>query len=90
MTKVVEVHAPESYAKAAKDMNWCAAMEEKMQALDANDTWDLVDPPQHCKPVGYKWVYKVKYNANGVAKMLACLCYLSGIAWVLDRGERLR
>ena len=40
-------------------------MEEEMRALDANDTWDLVDPPRHCKPIGCKWVYKVKYNADG-------------------------
>ena len=35
-----------------------------MQALDANDTWDLVDPPRHCQPIGYKWVYKKKYNID--------------------------
>ena len=40
-------------------------MEEEMRALDSNETWDLVDPPRHCKPIGCKWVYKVKYNADG-------------------------
>ena len=64
MTKVAEVREPESYAEAAKDSNWCAAMEEEMRALDANETWDLVDPPRHCKAIGCKWVYKVKYNAD--------------------------
>ena len=62
MTKVAEVFQPESYAKAAKDANWRAAMEEEMQALDANNTWDLVDPPRHCKPIGCIWVYTTKYN----------------------------
>ena len=64
MTKVTEVREPESYAKAAKYVNWCAVMEEELWARDANDTWDLVDPLQHCKPVGCKWVYKVKNNAD--------------------------
>ena len=36
-----------------------------MRALDANDTWDLADPPQHCKPIRCKWVYKIQYNVNG-------------------------
>ena len=36
-----------------------------MRALDANDTWELVDPLHHSKLIGCKWVYKVKYNADG-------------------------
>ena len=64
MSKVAEVREPESYAEATKDANWRAAMKEEMWALDANETWDLVDPPRHCKPIGCKWVYKVKYNAD--------------------------
>ena len=63
--KVAEVHEPESYAETAKDANWCAAMEEELRAVDVNDTWDLVDPPRHYKPIGCKWVYKVKYNVDG-------------------------
>ena len=45
MTIVAEVCEPESYAKAAKYAHWRAAMEEEIRALDANDTWDMVDPP---------------------------------------------
>ena len=33
MTHVAEVREPESYAKAAKDANWRAVMEEEMHAL---------------------------------------------------------
>ena len=40
MTKVAEVREPESYAEAAKDAKWRAAMEEEMRALDANETWE--------------------------------------------------
>ena len=56
---------PESYTKVAKDANWHAAMEEEMQALYANDTWDLVDAPKGVKLIGCKWVYKTKYNVDG-------------------------
>ena len=42
MTLVAEVREPESYAEAAKDANWRAAMEEEMHALVENETWDLV------------------------------------------------
>ena len=49
----------------AKDANWSVSMEEEMRALDANDTWDLVDPPRHYKPIMCKWVYKIKDNVDG-------------------------
>ena len=64
MTKVGEVRESESYTKAAKDTNWHAATEEEMQALDANNTWDLVNAQKGVKAIGCKWVYKTKYNAD--------------------------
>ena len=36
-----------------------------MATLDANETWDLVPLPKGKNVIGYKWVYKVKHNANG-------------------------
>ena len=30
-----------------------------------NHTWKLVDCPPNVKPIGCKWVYRVKYNQNG-------------------------
>ena len=59
------MHEPESYAEAAKDANWHAAMEEEMHALAENETWDLVDAPKGVKPNRFRWVYKVKYNIDG-------------------------
>ena len=56
---------PESYAEAAKDANWRAAMEEDMHALAENETWDLVDAPKCMKPIECRWVDKVKYNTDG-------------------------
>ena len=37
--KVAEVRELESYAKAAKDANWRAAMEDEMWGLYADDKW---------------------------------------------------
>ena len=65
MVKITAMREPESYAEAAKDLNWQKAMEEEMHALTENETWDLVDVPNGMKWIGCRWVYKVKYNTDG-------------------------
>eukprot|EP00253_Pinus_taeda_P024919 PITA_24919 len=40
-------------------------MQKEYDALIKNGTWKLVDPPLGTKPIGYKWVYKNKYKADG-------------------------
>lgn len=37
-----------------------------MAALQKNDTWEIVPLPKCKKTTGYKWVYFVKLNANGI------------------------
>jgi len=39
-------------------------MQEEIQALEANNTWLIVPLPPHKKPIGCKWVYKVKFTAD--------------------------
>jgi len=40
-------------------------MLEEMTAVEENLTWELVDPPAGCRPIGLKWVFKVKRNERG-------------------------
>ena len=44
---------------------WLEAVEKKMTSLQDNDVWELVEPPNNRKPVGSKWVFKAKTNADG-------------------------
>jgi len=37
----------------------------EMDALDENNTWELVPLLIGKKPVGWKWVYIEKYKVNG-------------------------
>ncbi|KAL0420389.1 UNVERIFIED_CONTAM: Retrovirus-related Pol polyprotein from transposon RE2 [Sesamum latifolium] len=41
------------------------AMKSKMDSMNSNKVWTLVDPPKGVKPVGCKWVYKRKLGAYG-------------------------
>jgi len=59
------VREPLTYSKAASQPVWQEAMQKEFAALDANGTWDLVPLTVHKKPISCKWVFKVKYKADG-------------------------
>jgi hypothetical protein len=40
-------------------------MKLKLEALAKNCTWQIVELPPHTKPIGCRWVYKVKHKADG-------------------------
>ena len=40
-------------------------MEAEHESLMKNQTWDLIVLPSGKKPIGCKWVYKVKYKEDG-------------------------
>jgi hypothetical protein len=40
-------------------------MEAEHESLMKNQTWDLTALPSGKKPIGCKWVYKVKYKEDG-------------------------
>ena len=40
-------------------------MKVEMDTLEKNKTWEVVDLPRENKPVGCKWVFSVKYKADG-------------------------
>jgi hypothetical protein len=44
---------------------WKEAMEDEMRSMSNNKVWDLEEIPKGAKLVGFKWVYKVKYDSEG-------------------------
>ena len=59
------VAIPNSVQEALADPRWKAAMNEEMKSLQKNETWELVECPSGKKPVGCRWIYTVKYKADG-------------------------
>ena len=43
---------------------WMMAMQEKIEVLQKNNAWDLVSLSQGRKPIGNKWVFKIKRNGD--------------------------
>lgn len=46
--------------------SWLAAMEEEMESLRKNQTWELVPLPIGKKAIGCKWVYKKKEDPSNL------------------------
>ncbi|PRQ35290.1 putative RNA-directed DNA polymerase [Rosa chinensis] len=59
------VSIPSNVQDALTDPKWTKAMNEEMEALQKNATWELVPMPVGKKTVGCRWVFTVKLNADG-------------------------
>lgn len=56
---------PTSYVEASRHDCWIKAMQAELHALQMNHTWTLTTLPPHKTAIGCRWVYKIKYNADG-------------------------
>ena len=65
MAKVNEYTEPTDFEDASQKPKWKNAMKEEIDALQKNDTWELVPKMTGQKVIGCKWVYKTKFNSDG-------------------------
>ncbi|GAA0149006.1 transmembrane signal receptor [Lithospermum erythrorhizon] len=52
LANVSNMQEPVSYSQAKNLVEWVQAMTEELQALQRNNTWDIVDLPHGKKPIG--------------------------------------
>jgi hypothetical protein len=55
---------PKFYHEAVVFGHWRDAMSVEISALEANKIWVVCDLPPNKRPIGCKWVYKVKFKAD--------------------------
>ena len=65
VNQLSSIAIPNSVQEALVDPRWKAVMNEEMKSLQKNETWELVECPPGKKPVGCRWIYTVKYKADG-------------------------
>lgn len=56
---------PRSFAEAEGDAAWRAAMQQEMDAVERNRTWELADIPAGHHAITLKWVFKLKKDEAG-------------------------
>src|SRR5438270_1075425 len=57
---------------------WKEAIDSEIQSILQNHTWELVDLPSGCKPLGSKWIFKRKMKADGTIKKYKARLVIKG------------
>jgi hypothetical protein len=75
--KLMSTGEPCTFAEAEQDAAWQAVMQEEIDSVKRNQTWELTDLPQGHRANTLKWVYKLKRNEAGEivkhkARLVAC------------------
>ncbi|KAD4585600.1 hypothetical protein E3N88_23201 [Mikania micrantha] len=58
---------PQTYREAvtsSEGPQWKEAIKNEIDSILQNHTWELLDLPSGCKPLGYRWIFKRKKKAD--------------------------
>ena len=56
---------PKKFTEASKSDEWVKSMNEELDQIEKNETWELVPRPKDKNIVGTKRVFKKKFNQDG-------------------------
>lgn len=65
LSRVNHEKEPVHFKQAVTDPKWVKAMNEELDALEENKTWEITTLPPSKTPIGCKWLYKTKYKPDG-------------------------
>ena len=65
IANITEPYEPLFYHQAVKFPEWRKAMAEDLAALEMNNTWSIESLPPGKKPIGCRWIFKIKHRADG-------------------------
>ncbi|KAH9760757.1 Integrase catalytic domain-containing protein [Citrus sinensis] len=74
---------PLTFHEALESSNialWMTAMQEEIEALHKNKTWELIPLPRGRKAIENKWVYKVKRDGNDQVERYRARLVVKGYA----------
>ncbi|GJX18686.1 zinc finger, CCHC-type containing protein [Tanacetum coccineum] len=72
---------PKTFDEAMKSQDvafWKEAINDEMDFIMGNNTWVLADLPPGCKPLGCKWIFKIKLKVDGTIKKFKARLVIQG------------
>ena len=54
-----------TFEEAVEEEVWAQAMDEEIECIEKNQTWELVDVPKDKDVFSVKWIYKTRQDADG-------------------------
>ena len=65
VTSLSQIHIPTTNDEAMRNKEYKATMDDEMQALAENHTWELSKLPHGKRLLGCRWIYTIKYKEGG-------------------------
>ena len=56
---------PKKFVESSKDHDYIKAMNEELDKIEKNQSWEHFPTPKIKNIVGKKWVFKNKFNEDG-------------------------
>jgi hypothetical protein len=56
---------PKNFNEASKDDHWVKEMNDELDQIEKNNTWEMVHRPEGKIIIGSKWIFKNKLNEQG-------------------------
>ncbi|KAH9331801.1 hypothetical protein KI387_003909, partial [Taxus chinensis] len=56
---------PKNFLESRHDKHWLKVLEEELEQIEKNETWELVPRPKSQNVIGTKWEFRNKLNEDG-------------------------
>jgi hypothetical protein len=76
------MHEPSSFEEANKDEFWIKYMDEELDQIEKNNTWELVSRPRYKNVISTNWVFRNKLNEDGEVTRNTTILVCKGYAQV--------
>jgi hypothetical protein len=67
----------EAYSSPDADF-WKEAIRSEMDSIMSNGTWEVIERPCGCKPIGSKWMFKKKLRHDGTIERYKARLVIKG------------